>query len=89
MQIITWNDWNEGTQIEPSLAGGTKLLAATQDKARAYTGRDMPESALEIPARILALRRENPGPATEALIQQVYVHFFAQEFDAALNLLNE
>ena len=27
-QIVTWNDWNEGTQIEPTLAGGTDLLAA-------------------------------------------------------------
>ncbi|MBP7960574.1 MAG: hypothetical protein KBG20_03625 [Caldilineaceae bacterium] len=89
VQIVTWNDWNEGTQIEPTLAGGTDLLAATQDKARAYTGRDMPPSALEIPARILALRREAPGPQTEALIRQVYARFFAQDFEAALSLLNE
>ena len=89
VQIVTWNDWNEGTQIEPTLADGTALLAATQDKARAYTGRDMPPAALEIPPRILALRRATPGPETEALIRQVYAHFFAGEFAAALSLLEK
>jgi len=89
VQIVTWNDWNEGTQIEPSLADGTAWLAATQDKARLYTGRDMPRSALEVPLRILTLRRERPGPQTEALVRDVYALFFAGDADAALSLMGE
>lgn len=87
VQIVSWNDWNEGTQIEPSLAGGTDLLAATQDKARHYTGRDMPLAALDLPARILALRRAQPGPETEALVNDVYALLFAGDALGAAALL--
>jgi hypothetical protein len=89
VQIVSWNDWNEGTQIEPTLAHGADLLTATQAHARIYTGRDMSPAAIDVPPRIWALRHEQPGPDTEARVQQIYTHFFAAEMDLAISLLAE
>ena len=36
VQIVTWNDWGEGTQIEPSVQYGYRDLAATQRLRRRY-----------------------------------------------------
>lgn len=67
---------------------GWILLAATKTKLAPTWVGHVPIRP-NIPARILALRREAPGPQTEALIRQVYARFFAQDFEAALSLLNE
>jgi hypothetical protein len=55
VQIATWNDWGEGTSIEPSLEYGTRDLEAI----RAVQGRDGSAIAagLDLPGRLLALRR--------------------------------
>ena len=65
VQIATWNDWSEGTMIEPSVEFGTRDLQAVQQAKRTLA----PEFAitgeqLELPRRLLALRR---SPATVAL----------------------
>jgi len=36
VQIVTWNDWGEGTQIEPSVQHGYRDLAETQRLRRRY-----------------------------------------------------
>ena len=36
VQLVTWNDWGEGTQIEPSVQHGYRDLAATQRLRRQY-----------------------------------------------------
>lgn len=36
ISIATWNDWNEGSQIEPDADGGTRLLEITSRFARAF-----------------------------------------------------
>ena len=36
VQIVTWNDWGEGTQIEPSVEYGYRDLEATQRLRRRY-----------------------------------------------------
>ncbi len=87
VQIVTWNDWNEGTEIEPSLEFGRAYLDATQRYAAQYTGRQRPGYALLIPERIYRLRQNTPGPEAEALIEQAYSLFFSGQFDAALTLL--
>lgn len=38
VQIATWNDWGEGTQIEPSQEFGCRDLVATQRLRRRYWG---------------------------------------------------
>lgn len=52
--IETWNDWNEGTEIEPSKEYGYKYLLSTIDHINAFKGTAIPsnteafEAALEI-----------------------------------------
>jgi hypothetical protein len=62
VQIATWNDWGEGTIIEPSLEFGDRDLKMIQkprrfvDKTFAATPDD-----LVLPKRLLALRRTEPA----------------------------
>jgi glycosyl hydrolase family 99 len=87
VQIVTWNDWNEGTEIEPSQEYGYDYLEATQRYAARYTGRKMPLLALRIAETIFLARRAQPGQNTEAMIDRVYRHFFAGQFESAWDLL--
>ena len=59
IQIATWNDWGEGTQIEPSREFGERDLRVVQDLRRKYhTATFAPHRAdLKMPGRILELRR--------------------------------
>jgi hypothetical protein len=84
VQIITWNDWNEGSEIEPSVEHGFTYLQATQRYVSRYTGRDMPATALSIPEAIYRLRKTKPNLATDAVIAEVYLLFFSGKFEAAL-----
>lgn len=64
IQLATWNDWGEGTQIEPSREFGYRDLIVLQATRKRLTGQAMfRESDLEIPRRILELRRN--GRATK------------------------
>ena len=58
VQVATWNDWGEGTQIEPSREHGTRDLAVLQGARRARDGAFPWEPAdLVLPERLLAARR--------------------------------
>jgi Glycosyl hydrolase family 99 len=65
VQIATWNDWGEGTMVEPSVEFGYRDLEAVQrarraagDTAFSYTAAD-----LRLPYRLLLLRRRKEGQA--------------------------
>ena len=66
VQIATWNDWGEGTQIEPSNEFGYRDLEAVQamrqrqDSNFQYTTED-----LRLPHRLLELRREGIADVKE------------------------
>lgn len=87
VQIITWNDWNEGSEIEPSLQYGYSYLRATQNFVHSYSGREWSPIALKIPEVIYQARKEAPGSKTEAIVTEVYPLFFAGNFEAALAVL--
>ena len=56
IQIATWNDWGEGTQIEPSVEFGYRDLEHLQSLRRSQ--KDRPAAAdLRLPLRLLQLRR--------------------------------
>lgn len=58
VQVATWNDWGEGTQIEPSREHGTRDLAVLQAARRSREGAFPWEPAdLVLPERLLAARR--------------------------------
>ncbi len=52
VQLVTWNDWGEGTQIEPSVEFGYRDLEATQRLRR-----------LHLDAKFSATARDLPVPA--------------------------
>lgn len=66
VQIATWNDWGEGTSIEPSLEYGTRDLEAVRSlKPGGPAGGT---AGLDLPARLLALRRT---AGAEARVEQL------------------
>jgi glycoprotein endo-alpha-1,2-mannosidase len=87
VQIVTWNDWNEGSQVEPAEEYGRRYLEATQQYAARYTGRQLPPEALLIPEAIYLARQNNPGSETETVISEAYQFFFARQFDTAWQIL--
>lgn len=88
VQIVTWNDWNEGSEIEPSLEDGRFYLEQTQLHAAEYTGTTLPPLALVIPELVYLARQQTPGPETEAVIADVYELFFSYQFEAAYTRLS-
>ncbi|HEY0866198.1 MAG TPA: glycoside hydrolase family 71/99-like protein [Fimbriimonas sp.] len=59
VQIATWNDWGEGTQIEPSKEFGYRDLETTQ---RLTKSRFRPAD-LRLPIRLFALQKKHYGKA--------------------------
>lgn len=58
VQIATWNDWGEGTVIEPSEEFGYRDLEFVQQSRRSYLDADFPYQAadLRLPYRLFQLR---------------------------------
>lgn len=59
IQIATWNDWGEGTMIEPSREYGFRDLEVLQEMRRRHIETNFTATAadLGLPGRLLALRR--------------------------------
>jgi hypothetical protein len=62
VQVATWNDWQEGTQIEPSKEYGLRDLMATQRVLR-ESGKqiDFEEEDLNLPLTLYRKRKSNPN----------------------------
>lgn len=63
VQIATWNDWGEGTQIEPSVEYQYRDLVTTQHLRRQYLNPHFPYSAadLSLPVKWYRLRQKYTG----------------------------
>jgi Glycosyltransferase WbsX len=59
VQLATWNDWGEGTQIEPSLEFGYRDLETVQTLRRKYVNPKftLQPPDLQLPHRLLVARR--------------------------------
>jgi hypothetical protein len=64
IQVATWNDWGEGTSIEPSLNYGTRDLEVIQQLRRQQIDPQFPHTAtsLALPLKLLALRKASAAP---------------------------
>jgi len=74
VQIATWNDWGEGTQIEPSVQFGYRDLETTQKLRRKYIDPAFPYTAqdLRLPVRLYELRKAHKSyPAAQARLDQI------------------
>jgi hypothetical protein len=66
VQIATWNDWGEGTEIEPSVEYGYRDLETTQRLRRKYLDPKFPYKAgdLRLPVKLYNLRKMHAGDRT-------------------------
>lgn len=67
VQVATWNDWGEGTQIEPSVEFGFRDLEATQKVRRGFNGAAFRFKAedLRLPLELYKMRKTYPGRSKE------------------------
>lgn len=65
VQVATWNDWGEGTQIEPSQEFGIRDLIATQDLRRKWIEPSFKYNARHLEQTLKDLRRRTGQRPTE------------------------
>jgi hypothetical protein len=86
IQIITWNDWNEGTQIEPCEQFGYKYLEMTKKYAAEYKGAkiNVPDDILRIPLKLYKARKD--GKSDKAVLDELSKALFEKDFNKAKTL---
>lgn len=92
IQIATWNDWGEGTIVEPSVEFGYRDLKATQRLRRQYIEPRFPHNPedLELPVRLYRLRKTHKKDAKKsAVLETVSRLLFAGETGNARLLLSK
>lgn len=86
IQLASWNDWGEGTQIEPSVEFGYRDLEVTQrmrkthrDPTFRYTSKD-----LRLPVQLYQCRKKAGSDATvRAKLDEISRFLFAGQTDKA------
>lgn len=61
MYIVSWNDYTERHQIEPTLVDGYREIVTTQKYASLYKNVEYNEQALQLPMKLFELRKELHG----------------------------
>lgn len=85
IQIITWNDFGEGTMVEPTLEFGYSLLREIQE----YTGAPFTEDDLHLPYRLYQLRKLHKNDnRLQNVLNQVYKSIFTLNFSKADGLMS-
>ena len=84
LQIATWNDYGEGTMIEPTQEFGYTFLVRLQQ----YTGVSYTEDDLKQVTRYYKLRKQYPNDAAiKTKLNQVYKYFAALQISDAVALM--
>jgi hypothetical protein len=91
--IETWNDWNEGTEIEPSKEEGYKYLLLTIKNINAFKGIDIDgsiikfEAAQKIYNASLLLENNLCDPKVyDPVLKQAISEFLQKNFNSSLNI---
>jgi hypothetical protein len=73
VQIATWNDWGEGTVIEPSRRFGYRDLKVIQKLRRNYIDPHFSASVddLDLPLQLLELRRKSKSPEQKQRLDMI------------------
>lgn len=77
VQIVTWNDYGEGTVVEPTTQYGYRDLGIIQDLRRQYLDPDFAchTNDLQLAERLYALRRKyNGNPVLRAELDRVFTN---------------
>jgi hypothetical protein len=86
IQIITWNDFGEGTMIEPTLEFGYSRL----EQLQSFLGVNYTKTELDLAVQLYKKRKENKGKVLEnKKLDQVFYYLVSLQIDKAKNLLNE
>jgi len=88
VQVATWNDWGEGTQIEPSVEFGYRDLESIQSFKKKHVEKDfqVEKEALRLPRRLLALRQAGGGK--DAIFDEIAKQLLAGEIREAEQMLH-
>ncbi len=85
IQVATWNDYGEGTDIEPTREFGYGYLTSMQQRL----GVNMGQADLELVAELYKQRKQYKGNATEQTrLDNVYNYLLSLQISAARSLLN-
>jgi hypothetical protein len=89
--IETWNDWNEGTEIEPSIEDGYKYLVSTTKNINAFKGSSIAEDIIKFEAARkiyeASLLIENGVSDTRlynSMLEEAIRYFLQKEFDHSI-----
>jgi hypothetical protein len=86
LQIPTWNDWGEGTIIEPSLEFEYQRLEILQE----WFGVEYRKEDLELAVKLYQKRKEHKGKQYEnQVLDQVFYYLVSLQIDEARKLLEE
>jgi hypothetical protein len=86
LQLVTWNDFGEGTMIEPTEEFGFSFLKLVQ----LFCGISYNEHELELVYQLYALRKKYKNSTnTQFKLNQVFYYLVALKMEEAETLLNE
>jgi hypothetical protein len=87
IQLVTWNDFGEGTVIEPTVQYGYRDLGVIQNSRRQYLDANFPyhTNDLTLPMRLYNLRRQygTTKPAVSAELDRVFSNIVSGNLTAA------
>jgi hypothetical protein len=91
IQVATWNDFGEGTMIEPTKKHGFSRLKTIRRKVEAsMPGRQVAkEKDLNLPLRLYRLRKGNIPPANKEALDQASSSLVGGEYGRAKALLDK
>jgi len=86
LQLITWNDFGEGTMIEPTREFGYSYLTSLQ----AFAGTDNSQTQLEKIHEMYVLRKEfRTDKEKQAKLDQAFYYFVSMQTQKAIDLVNQ
>lgn len=90
VQLITWNDYGEGTIIEPTTEFGYQYLEMVQDTRRLIKGSDFPFEAedLRLPLQLFRLRKKYAHDAEiNARLDEAFDAIISGELNVAADII--
>lgn len=86
LQLITWNDFGEGTMIEPTLEFGYDYIGKVKDFAGVQNSADVFQDI----SRLFDLRKQHAGnSAVQRKLDQAFYYFVSMQTSKAIEELND
>ena len=84
LQLVTWNDFGEGTMLEPTIEYGFSFL----EKVQQFTGVTYNKADLELILQMYQYRKQFPDDTLRQLkMDQVFYYLVSLQLDKARELL--